>query len=209
MGDGPSELQVDRNTLHSGATAPKHETTSPKPKHKTVAGHSAGTKPGGTPGDKAVHSTPPSETPDTAHPSDKTGKGGQALTKTTAAPGTPTTDPRYAALIDQAKALFAKHRAGKAFKLLRKALKINPKGWEALERLAWRAYVRGAARRGRTLAKRALSENPQAPYAILVEAAAADERGRKSQARAGYQRFLSLCPACPERRDIANALRSL
>jgi chemotaxis protein histidine kinase CheA len=208
IGDGPAHLQVDRSKARGGDQSKAAKTGEPAKTAKT--GEPAKTAKTGEPAKTAKTGEPAKgKSPAAAgKAAEATGKApGKTDPKTD--PKTPPSDPRYTALIAQANAAFAKRRRGKAFRLLRKALKVDKNGWEALDPLAWQAYSRGAMRRGRAMAKRALAGNPQAPYAILVQAASAHERGRKAAAKSGYQRFLQLCPKCPERRDITSALRSL
>ena len=70
------------------------------------------------------------------------------------------TNAQYAALVEQAKQAFAKRKVGKAYRLLKQALKHDAAGWEALQHLAWSdckagPYGGGAVKR----AKKALGRS--------------------------------------------------
>lgn len=200
-GDGPAHLQVDPSRVRTS------EATANNPAKKTAAAKTVATK-------KSAAEQPHTPAAGEPAPASGTARGASPTVLPAAASAAPKAaiDPaqaRYAALIGKAQALFAKRRAGAAYRLVRKASKLKPDGWEALERLAWFYYSRGAAGKGRKLAKRALATQPNAPYALLVQAAAAHERGQRAVAKAGYQRFLALCKGCPEAADIRAALRSL
>lgn len=199
-GDGPAHLQVDPSRVRTPEAA-AGKPAQPAATAKTVATTKSAEQPA------AAAAGKPAPTSGTARGVSPTGAPAGAPAAPRAA-----VDPaqaRYTALMERAQALFAKRRAGPAYQLVRKASKLKPDGWEALERLAWFYYSRGAAGKGRKLAKRALATQPNAPYALLVQAAAAHERGQRAVAKAGYQRFLALCKGCPEAADIKAALRSL
>ena len=228
VGDGPAELQINPNRLIGGAGALGGDAAG---SGKTLAAQhprldsSSPVKDQGIP---VVASREDASLHDSAHAKvavdatlarqdrgvpKKTTAG--TSSKADAGPSSadakaaPSADEQYATLIKKARELMKKRRRAQAYRLLFKARKLNPNGWEALDYLAWREYNRGREKVGKTLAQKALAGSKDAPYANLVMGAVAHGANKKAEAIQGYERFLKLCPTCPEVGDIKQALKSL
>jgi diadenosine tetraphosphate (Ap4A) HIT family hydrolase len=126
------------------------------------------------------------------------------------APGAPaSTSSEYDRLMAQASELLKQRKRRAAYKLLDKALEVQPGGWQALQHLAWRDAKAGRLGRALKRARAALKANKDAPYANLVLGVAMHERGRTAAARAGYSKYIARCKGCPEVGEIRRVLRSL
>lgn len=129
---------------------------------------------------------------------------------TTPAPGAATSaSNEYDRLMAQASELLKQRKRRAAYKLLDKALEVQPGGWQALQHLAWRDAKAGRLGRALKQARAALKTNKDAPYANLVLGVAMHDRGRTAAARAGYSKYLARCKGCPEVGEIRRVLRSL
>ena len=135
--------------------------------------------------------------------------GGATVSADASSVSIPNPLEEYQALVVQAEKSMAKGRRRKAYVVFKKALKLNKKGWEALQRLAVGELDRGRLTQALALARRAEVVNPDAPYAQLVIGAVAHERGKRAEAKAAYKKFLELCPTCQFAGDIRSTLRSM
>ena len=103
-----------------------------------------------------------------------------------------------------------KRRKRKAFKLMAKANKLDPQGWEALEYLALRDMERGRMKRALGTAQKVVAAHADAAYAQLVVGTVLAERAAtRKQAKAALTRFLELCPKCAYAKDIRSFVKTL
>ena len=113
----------------------------------------------------------------------------------------------YEKLVGDGMKLLQKRRRGRAYRVFAKAVKANPKGWEALQQMALYNMERGRMRAANGQAQKALAVNPNAPYGHLVKGAYLDERGKGAAARREYRIFLRLCPKCRFAGEIRRAVK--
>jgi predicted Zn-dependent protease len=111
--------------------------------------------------------------------------------------------------VTRAEALIRARKRREAYKLLERAIKLRPDGWQALQHLAWRDIKAGRTGRALKRARKAVAANNKAPYANLVIGVAMHERGNEGAAKAGYYRFLKHCKGCPEVGEIRRVMRNL
>jgi len=192
IGEPPAHLKIDPKLLKS-ATATNKDGAPAKAEPALVAAK---------PGRKAL--APTRMIPGTTTPAP-----GAAPTSDAAGAATVSPSSEYDRLMARASELLKQRKRREAYKLLDKALEVQPGGWQALQHLAWRDAKSGRLGRALKRARAALKANRNAPYANLVRGVAMHERGRSAAARAGYLRFLKHCKGCPEAGEIRRVLRSL
>lgn len=129
-------------------------------------------------------------------------------------------DPVYAELLGRALALLG-HPDQREWEflappvrrqvrsLLRRAVKQNPRGVEALQWLALVELKRSQIDRALSLALRARSLPGEAPYAHLVIGSVALEKNLRRAARVAFRRFLKSCPRCRYASEVKAALPAL
>ena len=200
VGEGLVELQVDRGVMEQLQRAAR-------PERDVVAAAAVTAAP--APAPAAPVSPAPQAPPapvETAAPEPE--PAAQPAPEPAAQPEPAATDSAaYANLLAEARGQLAKRHKRQAYKLFAKAAKANAGGWEAWQAMALINMERGKMRHGHALAQKALSANPQAPYAHLVVGTFLDERGKLGQARKAWATFIKLCPRCRYARDVRNSLR--
>lgn len=205
VGDGPKELQVDPKVLAKRpVTAPARPVNNGEEQY--LLGGRKGSKLPATAPSAADAAVVAQGQPDAgmAAPKDAAAAAAKAPDSTPTAGG-----DSYTSLLAEARELIKGRKKAQAMKVLAKAVKANPQGWEALQELALAHMEAGRMATATKLAKTAVAANPKAPYAQLVLGAALQERGKKAEARQAYEIFVSECPDCRYVKDIRNVLKTL
>ncbi len=100
----------------------------------------------------------------------------------------------YETLLDEAKALRAHGRNGKAEKVFQQAIEANPDGDEALVALANLQLEKGSVGKAAATSQRAVAAAPHDPEAWLVRGAVLQQQNKNADARTAYGQYLKLAP---------------
>jgi CheY-like chemotaxis protein len=112
------------------------------------------------------------------------------------------TPPAASAWLGEADALMKKNKKAAAYRLYRKALKADPKSWQALQHVALEAMERGQMKQAVALARQALALKNEAAYAHLILGSDLALRGKKGEAATAFRSFVTLCPDCRYAKDV-------
>jgi tetratricopeptide (TPR) repeat protein len=217
IGDGPPELQIDREALVKKPKKPAKDESTERAEMAYLSGKGGAKAPVAADGRDAARL---GQTPDAGVVAQATKQG--TLTPSPARPdaapvtaaaspdsGAKQAEPGYEDLLKEGLGLLKKRKKRQAMKVFAKAVEVNPQGWEALQELALHHMEAGRMKKSFELAKLAVQANPKAPYAQLVMGSVLQERGKNAEAKQAYQIFIQECPTCRYVGDIRAVLKSM